>query len=50
MFSFEDGRNIEAVPNAPEFFGDALNIGYKNRALIMLNMPSSQTFRSYIMK
>jgi hypothetical protein len=34
MFSFKDGPNIEAVPNAPEFFGDTFNIGYKTRALM----------------
>jgi hypothetical protein len=34
MFSFKDGPNIEAVTNAPEFFGDTLNIEYKNRALM----------------
>jgi hypothetical protein len=26
MFSFEDGPNIEMVPNASEFFGNALNL------------------------
>jgi hypothetical protein len=34
MFCFEDGPNIEVVPTASEFFGDASNIGDNDHALI----------------
>jgi hypothetical protein len=34
MFSFENGPDIETVPNASELLGDTLNIWDKNHALV----------------
>jgi hypothetical protein len=34
LFSFEDGPNIEAVPNASDFFGNTPNIGDNDCALL----------------
>jgi hypothetical protein len=34
MFSFENGPDIETVPNASEFLGDTLNIWDNDRAMI----------------
>jgi hypothetical protein len=35
MFDFEDVPNIEAVPNALEFFGNTPNIGDNDHALTL---------------
>jgi hypothetical protein len=34
MFTFENGPDIEAVSNAPEFLGDTLSIWDNDRALV----------------
>jgi hypothetical protein len=50
MFTFENGPDIEALSNAPEFLGDTLSIWDNDRALVCCICRRTVTLDGFIVE